>query len=61
MKTVAEATTRLQMAPGDMTVGSRPAWSAPAGIDGDALRAEARTAYQALSEAEADLWRRAVL
>jgi hypothetical protein len=37
------------------------AWSAPAGIDGDALRAEARTAYQALSEAEADLWRRAVL
>ena len=24
MKTVAEATTRLQMAPGDRTVGSRP-------------------------------------
>jgi hypothetical protein len=37
------------------------AWGAPAGIDGDALRAEARAVYQALSEAEADLWRRAEL
>jgi len=26
MKTVTEATTRFQMAPGDKTVGSRPAW-----------------------------------
>ena len=37
------------------------AWHAPAGTDGDALRAEARAAYHALSDAEADLWRRAEL